>query len=817
MKKLVLIFLLICTALAMNAQSIGQLSNVNIDNLDDSQVEQLMQKMQTEGISMNQLDQYAGKQGVKKEDITKLKRRIVRYNTENGGLKQRKSISNTSEKEANSDTEAFDLSQKIKQAKEDSIKANQPQIFGSKIFKDINLNFEPNLRLATPSDYILGPDDEVLIDIYGNSEASYKTYVSPEGKIKIPNVGIVSVGGLTIDEAKKMLTTKLASTYSGIKSKTTFVSITLGDIRSITVNVIGEVVYPGSYTIPSLASVFNALYQAGGPSENGSYRVVQVIRSSKVIAEVDLYEFIVFGKQNNLKLRDQDAIKVLPYQNRVTLNGKVKNPAIFEMKKGETLDSLLHYAGGFAEGAFRERITAFRNTTKEKSVVDVPLDEAKTFIVEAGDVFTVGELLKRFANRVQIVGAVYRPGVFALSEGMTAGDLIKKAEGLKEDAFSTRGVVFRKNAAGLPEIAAFNPLDELSGKSQFMLQREDSILIGSVTQMKENDFVYLSGEVVEPNKYPFAEGMTVKDLILMGSGFNNKANLNEVEVFRQISDASVLNNNVQKAESFKLKIDKELSLTDKAASFKLKREDRVIIRPIFGYEDPKEVSIDGEIRAPGAYILTSKNQRISDLIYKAGGVTDYAFTTGAFLIRQMQKSETEKKLLKQVASNTTTKLKKQSQLADSLKLRNEILSESEIVGIELDKILQKPGSAVDLKLEAGDVLFVPKYLETVKVTGEVLLPNTVRFDKSNSLRDYVDASGGFGTNAYIGKSYVIHASGKVQTTKHFLGFRIYPKIKPGSRIVIPERPERKGMTTAETITLTTSVISLALIVVTLFK
>ena len=818
-------FILLCVT-TLHAQSLSLLKGMNMDNLDNSQVEQLMKKMQSEGVSMSQLDQYASTQGVKKDDVAKLKKRIVRYNNEKGGITKRKSKETSG---VNDNTLLDDKGKKIELdaeqmryyeayfSKIDSIKAAKPKVFGSDIFKDVNLSFEPNLRLATPADYVLGPDDELLIDVYGMSEISHKVNVSPEGNIRIPNIGMVTVGGLTINEAKKVITAKLSSIYGGINAKNTFVSIALGDIRSITVHVIGEVVYPGSYTIPSLATVFNAIYQSGGPKESGSFREIQVIRNSKVLAKIDLYDFLVFGKQSNLRLHDQDAIKIMPYQNRVTLTGEVKNPAIFEMKMGEKLNDLITFSGGFSEKAYRERITANRNTLKEKSIIDVAYTDYKSFLTEPGDEYVVGKLLNRFVNRVQITGAIYRPGAYALTSGMTVADLIKKAEGLKANAFISRALVFRKNANELPEMASFSPKNVLSGKENITLQREDSIVISSALDMKEEEFVYLSGEVVSPEKYSFAQGMTLKDLLLLGNGFKSNANIGEIEVFRQISDEQILNENIVKAESFKLNVGRNLDLNESASQFKLKRNDRVIVRPIFGYEEPKEVKIEGEVRDPGVYILTSKNQRISDLIYKSGGVTTYAYISGAFLIRQLEKKDSERKLLTQVANNLTSKLKKQSESTDSVKVKRELMAESDIVGINLEKILKQPGSEYDLKLEAGDVLYIPKYLETVKVTGEVLLPNTVRYDKRLSFKDYVNLSGGFGTNALIGKSYIIQANGNVQTAHSFLGIKSYPKVTPGSRIVIPEEAEKQKMSTAETISITTSIVSVAAIIVTMFR
>ena len=803
--------------ITLNAQSLDMLKSMDIDNISDTQLSDLISQMDKKGVSMNQIDQYASSKGLSKTETEKLKSRIVRYNDKNKGVKKRTlEVKDELQDPDKLNPEMLKYYEAYKQ-KQDSIKANKLEIFGLSTFKDVNLTFEPNLRLATPSNYVLGPDDELLIDVYGDSEANYNLFVTPEGKIKIPLAGVVSVGGLTIQEAKSVIKKRLSTIYGGIKSNSTKVSIALGDIRSITVSVIGEVAYPGSYTIPSLASVYNALYVSGGPTEKGSFRKIQVSRGHSVIAVIDLYDFIVYGKQCNLKLQDQDVIKVLPYSNRVSISGEVKVPAIFEMKEFESVSNLIEFAGGFTENAYRERITAYRNTTKEKSVIDVTLPQFKTYLTESGDEFKVGKLLKRFSNRVQITGSVYRPGVYPLTKGMKVSDLLAKADGLKEDAFATRAVVYRKNTKNLPEMTSFSPADALEGQNNLVLQREDSIHISSILEMKEDEFVYVSGEVVSPDRYPFAEGMTLKDAVLMAKGMTKKADKGEIEVYRQITDLKVLNENINKAAAYSFKIDKELAFSDSAANFKLKKEDRIMIRSIYGYEDMKQVIIEGEVKTPGNYILTSKNQRISDLVKMSGGLSSYAYPEGAYLIRKSLRTESEKNLLKQVAKNLGSKVKKQTESTDSLELKKQLFSETDIVGISLKEIIDNPGSQYDLILEEGDVLSIPKMLETVNVRGEVLMPNTVRYLKKSSFKYYVDAAGGFSSNALKKKAYVIHANGRVEVTKSFCGIKNYPNVYPGSRIIIPEKPIKEKMSTGEVISITTSVVSVAAIIVSLFK
>lgn len=794
----------ILLVIMLHAQSLSSLKNINVDNLSDSQIGQLMQQMQSQGVSVNQIDQYAAAKGVSATEAAKLKRRIVQYSGQQVQPQQRNGDWSSPSRDDATGSPA------------DSAAMSRPKVFGTEIFKNVAMSFEPNLRLATPQDYVLGPDDEVLIDINGLSEASYKLNVSPEGTIRIPLVGVVNVSGLTIAEARRVIKNRMTTVYKGLAAGNTSVSINLGNIRSITVHVIGEVAYPGSYTIPSLATVFNALYQSGGPKETGSFREIQVIRNNSVLRTVDLYDFLVQGKQHDLRLQDQDVIKVLPYRNRVTLTGEVKTPAIFEMKSGETLQDLITFAGGFTEKAYRESITGYRNTLKEKSVVSVPNADFGAFRTEPGDEYTVGKLLNRFVNRVQITGAVYRPGVYALKEGMKAADLIRIAEGLKEEAFANNAVIFRKDKANLPQVSNFSPKDVLNGQNDILLQREDSIYIGSVLDMKEHDFVYISGEVMKPAKYPFGEGMTLKDLVLLANGFSKWANVGEIEVYRQITDVKTLNENVTKAESFKIKMASDLSL-EEASKFLLQREDRVMVRAIFGADDLKEVRIEGEVINPGNYVLKSKKQRISDLVNAAGGFSAYAYPEGAFLIRKRDKTSVELKAVEEVNRNVALKVKKGVTAKDSIQAQKTQPIESDMVDIRLEKIMQHPGSKYDILLDSGDVLSVPRLLETVGVTGEVLRNGSVRYQSGRSLKYYIANAGGFSPNSLPGKTYVVYPNGAVDVTSHFLGFRCYPKVKPGAQIVVPLKPEKKGMSTIETIGITSSIVSMAALIITLIK
>lgn len=797
----------------MYAQSLDVLKTLSgmsansIDKLSDNQMEQLMDQMNQQGLTVDQLDKQAPKYNLSKEHIAKLKKRIVRYNGVTENEYKDRQVQKKFLTETGTDEENLLL-----------LDEERLEVFGVSTFRDTYLTFEPNLRLATPTDYTLGPDDELLIDLYGNSQANYNLFVSPEGKINIPYVGVVTVGGLTIEEAKSLIHKRLASVYSGINNNTVKVSIALGDIRSITVSVIGEIAKPGSYTIPSLSSVYNALYLSGGPTENASFRKVQVSRGNRIISVIDLYDFLVYGKSSTLRLKDQDVIKVLPYNNRVSIKGEIKTPAIYEMGEFETVDNLIEFAGGFTQNAYRDRVTAYRNTHKEKSVIDVHSSEYASFHTESGDFYTVGKILERFSNRVQIQGSVYRPGEYSLDKGMRVSDLLQKADGLLEDAFVNHAIIYRKNVFNIPEMMSFSPRSVLAGEADVALQKEDSVHIFAVAEMKEKEFISISGAVITPGQYTFAEGMTLKDVILMAKGFNSKADPRLIDVYRQTIDDSNLKNNVNKAEKFQFSMDSELNVSDSASFFRLKKNDRIMVRYQYGLEEMKKVSVVGEVKYPGDYVLLNKEQRISDLIDMAGGLTQYAYPNGAFLIRKRNLSKSEKRMLEdlseQLGDKTTST---QGGSRDSLELRMNLIRETDMVGINLEKIIKDPKSKYDLLLSEGDSISIPQQLEVVFVDGEIMKPNAVRYIKGKSMKSYVRESGGFSARALKKGSYVIYANGEVDAARSFMGFRNYPKVLPGSRVIVPEKPEKKQMSTGEVVGLSASLASVAAIIISLFK
>jgi protein involved in polysaccharide export with SLBB domain len=796
MRKILVILFYSLISFGLYSQDISfqDIKNIKVDNLTDKQISDFVDKSTKSGYTMEQLEDQALQGGVSAAEWNKLKARI-------------QSLS-SSEKTRDYASEESLSRNAQQQAQKYSVETSDgTRIYGSSLFNTENLTFTPNLRLPTPENYLLGPDDVLIIDIFGLSETNYRLRVSPEGAIHLPSIGQIHISGLTIAQAKKLITNKLALVITSISHDKTFVSVTLGDIRSINVLVVGEAYRPGTYTLPSVASVFNTLNACGGPNRNGSFREVKVIRNDKTIAVVDVYDFLLTGeKKNNIQVQDYDVLKIEPYKKRIELKGELKNTGYFEAKDNETFQDMIAYAGGFTTNAYKDRVVVFRNTEKEKKVEDVALGNFDSFVVEDGDVFEVASLLDRFENRVQISGAVFRPGTYALTEGLTLKQLIAKADGLREDAFLHRGTIIREKDNRETEILSFNVHATLSGEAEdIVLKKEDKVSIASAIEMQEVRQVAIYGEVKVTGKYPYHENMTLQDLIFAAGGTKDDAELRNIELYRLEKDPDVLKSGKQIAERYTFTINKNLDGLD----YNLEPHDHVIIRPVSGYTEIKKVMIEGEVLFPGNYILTSNQERISDVIKKAGGLNMYAYPEGAFMIRQLASTIAEEKVEQVVDEN----------IADELSDTDQLTKKDAIVGIQLKEILKHPGSDWDLYLEDGDIISIPKELQTVQVSGQVFLPSLVRYNQNSSFRYYINHSGGFSPDALKRKSYVVYANGETQATRRILFFRNYPEIKPGAKIVVPEKPKREGqrMTLGEGIALTSSLITVTALILSLLK
>lgn len=820
LKKLFLLFSALLMVLLLNTNSFAQtvsknLNNIRVDELSDSQVRQFMTQLQSGGLSVSQYEQVALSRGMKAEELRKLRIRVSRIKLNdqkklqiNGKLEISKNSDST---KANSDTLSI---------AEMAFEELRSKIFGSDLFSGKTSTFEPNLRLATPLNYQVGPDDELLIDIYGYSEASYNLKVSADGTVNIPLLGVVPVGGMTIEQATSRIRSRLSSIYSGIQTDKTNVRVAIGNIRSIKVVLTGELVKPGTYTLPSVASVFNALYESGGPTQSGSFRQIEVIRGGQRVATIDIYDFLLKGElNNNLRLQDNDVIRVPTYLKRVEIVGEVKHPGIFEMLNDEKVSDLLRFAGDFTERAYQARIKVLKNTDTERKVSDIIFDEFKAYEPSGGDKFFIDEILDRFENRVTIEGAVFRPGQYELQKGLTLSQLIRKAEGLREDAFLNRGYIVRLKNNLQTELISFDFSAISSGNlADIPLQREDIISISSIFDLKEEYFVQIEGEVLQPGKFNYSEGMTLEDVILQAGGFKESGSPERIEVSRRVKNSDLLSMSAQSAEILQFDINKDL----KSKTFGLQPFDIISVRQSSGYEVQRQVKIEGEVLYPGIYSISSKDEWISDLVKRAGGFTAQAFIEGASLKRsgvfledlpQSNKSDINSLNTQTFQEDIEMLDGMTKSVSDSISFNpeNELSTKNEFVGINLQKIIAFPKSNFDIFLEEGDVLNIPKQLQTVKVSGQVNFPSSVIYSKGKGFKSYIANSGGFNQLSGKKRSYVKYANGSIKATKKFIVFNFYPTIKPGSEIVVTQGPTKRPFSVQEFVGVGTSLLTLYLL------
>ena len=801
----------------------NDLSQVRVDDLSDEQILVYMRQAESMGLTEEELIQTAQQRGMPASEIEKLRTRITTLKASTNTPQQAASPVQSRPERQMVDTVVAEP------PSPDTTAEDTLHVFGASLFRGAPALFEPNLRLATPKDYVFGPGDQVLIDIYGRSEENHSLNITPEGTINIPYVGIVPVAGMTIEQATARITSELATIYRAIRTGGTKVTVALGNIRSIKVILTGEIVKPGTYTLPSVATVFNALYYSGGPSENGSFRNVRLIRGGKEIARLDIYDFLISGNfRDNVRLEDQDVLMIPPYESKVEVRGEVKRPAIFELREGETFEDLLTYAGGFTENAYRARIKVTKRTPTEQRIEDLLASQYAHYIPQAGDAYVVNRILSRFENRVHITGAVFRPGDYELSPGLTLSMLIKKAEGLKEDAFLNRGNILRLKDDMQREQLSFNVAGILAGtEPDVELKREDIVTISSIFDLREAYTLDIDGEVRSPGRFPYAEGITLQDLIMQAGGFRESASNNRIEISRRVTNADILSQSAHIAEVFQVNTDKGLSKQEQ--DFVLMPFDRVVVRTSTGYETQKTVRIVGEVLYPGLYTINRKDERISDLIKRAGGLTPFAYVDGASLKRGRltdtgtaaaetgtEAAERERKM--QEEYNRILALQQlQSDASAFHKLDINKNIGNDLVGINLERIITKPGYRGDLILEDGDVIHVPKELQTVKISGEVLAPSTAVYSPSKGFKQYISQAGGFSSRALRKSVYVLYANGSVKSTNRFLFFNNYPPITPGAEIFVPQKEIRPSIGAQQWLGFGTGIASLAAIIVTIFR
>ncbi len=803
-----LFFNIIAITHAVAQVSIQNLSSVNVDNLTDQQIKTLIQNAQNSGLSDADLLQQARSRGVSPTQIQKLQDRVRDIRTKNTSGSGLADTTINGRRRLNYKDDDIDSSGTQK----DIFASLKPKIFGADLFRSKNSSFEPNLKLATPVNYIVGPEDQLNINVYGNSLVNWKLEVSPEGNINIPGIGIVNVSGRTIENATTLIKNKLSANNYAI-GRGTSVQVTLGNIRSIKVIMIG-VSKPGTYTISSLATVFNALYVAGGPNENGSYRQIEVIRNNRRIRTLDIYDFLVKGDQkDNISLRDQDIIRVPTYKTRVEMTGQVKIPALFEVLPGETLQNIITYAGGFTDSAYTARIKVSQINDQQRRLADVVEADYNSYKPLRGDKYFISSIIDRVENRVSILGAVFRPGEFELDKGLTLSQLIQKAAGLKEDAFTERGTITRLKSDNSLEQISFSVKDVLSSSVNIVLQREDVVNIYSIFNLRDAYQVTINGSVRKPGTFAYADNMHVADLILKAGGFQEGASPKRVEVARRTSDSDPFSKNSKIANVYVVDIDSQLKLSN--TNFVLKPYDIVSVYSLPGYEKQKTVKVEGEVLYPGNYNIQTKNEKISDLVKRAGGLTASADVEGGSLKRNniailgVDKDKSDTTILASERREQFNRIKRNSR--DSTNNLTD-QSRNNYVGIELAKIISTPGTKIDLILEDGDVLRIPKQQQVVRVNGSVLYPSAVVYDKSKSFKGYVLNAGGFASNALKRGAYVVYPNGTVKGTRKFFFFNNHPKVRPGSEIFVPAKPKSSVNSIATILGFTSGIASLGAII-----
>lgn len=677
------------------------------------------------------------------------------------------------------------------------------QKFGHNIFVDRELTFEPNENLATPENYRLGPGDEVIIDIWGANEDNIRQEISPEGNIMVEQLGPVYLNGLTIKEANDKIRRIFAQKYADVMGENPLsdVRVTLGNIRSISVNVMGEVHTPGTYRLSAFASLFHALYSAGGVTDIGSLRNIRVMRDGQEIASADLYEYLFDGKlSTDIRLNEGDVIVVPPYEAQVTVQGKVKRPMYYEVKKDEPLAALLRYAGGFAGDAYSDEVGLIRQTGREHSYFGVREGDFDSFGLEDGDSVRVGATLNRFINRVEVQGAVFRPGMYELNAEMnTVRALVERADGVTEDAFLNRAQLLREKDDLTKEMLAIDLQGILSGElPDVALRKNDVLMIPSIQELQEFGAFTIDGEVAWPGRYPYADNTTIEDLIIQAGGLLESASTAQVDVMRRLKLPKSKMPSEEIGKVFRFEI-RDGFVVDGEKNFTLEPFDIVAVRRSPGYQKQRMVILDGEVVFEGRYALVRKNERISDLVNRAGGVTPDAYTRGGRLIRRMTEEE-------RAVREASILAAQQRRGEDSISLERLTVSDYYNVGIELDKALANPGSDYDVILREGDRLVVPKYVSTVTINGEVMSPNTVAYLKDKPLKYYISQAGGYADRAKKNRAYVVYMNGMIAQAKG------RTKIEPGCEIVVPSKRKRNPVRLAEILGLTTSAASIAAVI-----
>lgn len=776
--------------------SASSYKNINVSNIPESKIKEYAQKAEASGMSLSDVIALAQNKGATEQQQAMLKMRLSRY------LKDSK----TSEKTATQVVESETATLSTRELPKAATNPADTTVFGYSIFNHSGLTFEPSTSLAIGDSYTIGKGDQIAIDVYGSTEQTYELTVSADGTAVIPMVGPVKIGGMTVADARRTVIAKLRKIHSDIGGRSD-ASLRVTSASPVTVSVMGEAHAPGTFTVSSASSLFNVLYLSGGPNINGSYRDIQLIRGGRIIAHLDIYDFLLNGKNDvNPSLANGDIIMIPTYAKRVSIKGEFKRNGLFEAKEGETVADMVRYAGGFTPAAMSDHIGVYRigkYTTEYKDVTD-PASEP---VCNGDRLECAAKNTARVDNSVKIEGAVFAPGVFEFSEGLTLRDLIEKAGGLTENAFLSRGVITRYKDDYTLESVNFNVLDASNGTASVSLKANDVVTIASIDDMREAREVGIYGNVSKEGKYAFRENMTLGDLIVLAGGMLEYTVLPNVEIIRRIEISADADPTGQTRTTSTVSITPDLSLDGQGNNFKLEPFDMVYLRKYATAAKDQTVYVDGAVNAPGIFAMTRSCTRVSDIMARCGGFAPDADKEGARLFRRLTMSDEERAIRLRLSA-----LKGDTATYD-IKSGAEPY---EFVSFNLEEALANPGSDADLILCDGDKIEIPTKSQTVRVSGLVQNPMNVKWEKGLRANDYIDAVGGFAAKAYKKKTYVVYANGESKRVRHILFFRVYPKVKPGSEVIVPVRPER-SMTLPTIVGLGTSLVSMAAVIVALTK
>lgn len=766
--------------------------------MTDDQVVNYIKQAQSQGISQRQIIFNLQEKGVTSDQAKRIQ---AAYSNSSSSSSSTSGISSVDDRQRVAMPETYLPSPEAINTN------NQDVIFGHNIFSNKNLTFEPNMNIPTPENYRLGPGDEVIIDIWGASQASIKQTISPEGSINVDKLGPIFLNGMTVQKANKYLQQEFGKIYSitGDEANSQ-IKISLGQTRTIQINIMGEVLYPGTFILSSFSSVFHALYQAGGVNDIGTMRAIKVYRNGKEISTLDIYEFIIDGvMEDDIRLQDNDLIIVNPYKNIVSISGKVKRPMRYEMTDDETIETLIKYAGGFTGDAYQDNLSLVRNAERERKIFTINKDVYSTFKLVDGDKISVKSNLDRFENIVYIQGYVWRPGAYQLGDGITTlKQLIEKAEGLRGEAFLNRALLHREREDQTYEILPIDLSKLFKGEiADIPLQNFDSLYISSIYDLQDRGNVAIYGEISRPGIYTFKENTTLSDLIVQAGGFLESASTAKIDVTRRLKDPSTQKETLEIGQTFSFSVNDNF-IIEGDPDFILQPYDNVFVRRSPGYQPQQNVSIIGEVLFEGTYSLMTKNQRITELIEMAGGLTESAYVKGAYLMRELTPDEIARK-------NATIEITQQQQSSDSIDIRRMDFSSTYYVGIDLEKAINNPKGDYDFILQKGDKIVIPQYVSTVKVQGSVMYPNTILFNASLNPKDYINQSGGYAFRAKKNKAYIVYMNGtiaKVKQNKKGI-------VEPGCEIIVPSKPAKDHTSVTEILSIATTATSLATMVATI--